>query len=144
MLKRVCKNFTQLTSSWWTSVVLLRRTRVPRLSRAADLLKRQCSGLQTPFLLSKRQVASDPALALGSMALPYASTQAPLCDVRHYGNRIAPGCRFIERCRCLKSKAIGSRAGLMPTRVAVRTELSLRAFEPCLAQHHGLKAWLFE
>ena len=31
---------------------LLRRTWVPRLSRAADLLNRQRSGLQTPFLLS--------------------------------------------------------------------------------------------
>jgi hypothetical protein len=31
---------------------ILRRTWVPRLSRAADLLKRQCSGPQTPFSLS--------------------------------------------------------------------------------------------
>ena len=36
----------------WLVTGLLRRTWVPRLSRAADLLRCQCSGLQTPFLIS--------------------------------------------------------------------------------------------
>ena len=44
-----------VTPSWRPPVSGMqgsRRTRVPRLSRVADLLKRQRSGLQTPFLLS--------------------------------------------------------------------------------------------
>jgi hypothetical protein len=52
------KVFSRCRSSYigspWTSarMLLLRRTRVLRLGRAADLLKRQCSSLQTSFLLS--------------------------------------------------------------------------------------------